>query len=406
MVKKMELASFVLYLIALALLPFRWLSPFSHQQAGWSDVAVAASAAVWLAGAVAARRPLRLRTPHYLAAGYLLAVTASAVAAENRSAAATNVVIVAELVVIFALTSEFARDLTRRCAIARVIYGVVLVTAAEAALGLLLFYLGHGSSLADGSSVYFKQSSLYTRVAAGFYSAPLLGSFCIAASSILALADNGLSRRARITGQVILAVLVLATVSRTAVAFAVAFAVREASRRGTARARRSGLAALALGTTVLVLLTVLPLTLDPLRPASTPAGINGRLADIESAPTVIVHHPLLGAGPGALTAVWHGAPRRPHFTPLNVAATTGIPSLLLVGTLLIVLWRRRGRPTDAAIWSGLLGLGLDALTQDVDHFRHVWLMLGLADADREPRPPPRASTAPRASAEARDRRAA
>jgi hypothetical protein len=35
-----------------------------------------------------------------------------------------------------------------------------------------------------------------------------------------------------------------------------------------------------------------------------------------------------------------------------------------------------------AIWSGLAGLGLDAIGQDVEHFRHVWIMLGLADADR------------------------
>ena len=30
----------------------------------------------------------------------------------------------------------------------------------------------------------------------------------------------------------------------------------------------------------------------------------------------------------------------------------------------------------------LIGLGIDGIGQDIDHFRHVWVMLGLADADR------------------------
>jgi hypothetical protein len=374
----------VLYLVALALLPFKWWSPFTHQQAGWTDVFMAAATAAWLIEALVSRRRIRLRAPHYALGAYLAAVAASGLVAPDRSAAGTNVLITAELIAIAVLTADFARAPSGRRAICRVIYAVVLTAAIEAAIGLLLFYLGQQTSLADGGSVYFKPSSLYTRVAAGFFSAPLLGSFCIAASAILALPDNGLSRRARVVGQILLAGIVLSTVSRAVISFAIAFAVREASRRGTVRARRASIAVLIGGITLLALLTVLPLSVDPLRPATTPAGINGRLADIESAPSVIAEHPLLGKGPGSLTAVWHGDPRRPHFTPLNVAATTGIPSLLALTALIVILWRRRSRPTNMAIWSGLLGLGLDGLVQDVDHFRHVWIMLGLADADRAP----------------------
>jgi hypothetical protein len=377
--------SFVLYLVALGLLPLKWWSPFAHEQAGWTDLFMAAATVAWAIEGIATRRPLRLRAPHYALAAYLLAVAVSGLAAPHRSTAALNVLITAELVAIAVLTADFARVASGRRAISRVTYAVVLVAALEAAIGLLLFYLGHQTSLADGNSVYFKPSSLYTRVAAGFYSAPLLGSFCISASAILALPDNGLSRRASCVGQLLLGMLVLSTVSRSAIAFAIAFAVREATRRRSARARTVAIAVVIAGATLLTLLTVLPLSLDPLRPASTPAGINGRLADIESAPSVVVRHPLLGEGPGTLTAAWHGVPRRPHFTPLNVAATTGIPSLIALVALLIVLWRRRSRPTNMAIWSGLLGLGFDGLAQDVDHFRHVWIMLGLADADRAPR---------------------
>ena len=43
---------------------------------------------------------------------------------------------------------------------------------------------------------------------------------------------------------------------------------------------------------------------------------------------------------------------------------------------------QRARPTDTATWAALAGIGLDALTQDVEDFRHVWVLLGLVDAHR------------------------
>jgi hypothetical protein len=48
----------------------------------------------------------------------------------------------------------------------------------------------------------------------------------------------------------------------------------------------------------------------------------------------------------------------------------------------VALWRGRSRPTDVAIWSGLAALMIDGLAQDVDHFRHVWVMVGLAAVAR------------------------
>jgi hypothetical protein len=65
----------------------------------------------------------------------------------------------------------------------------------------------------------------------------------------------------------------------------------------------------------------------------------------------------------------------------------GLPALVALVGLVWALWRARRRPTDLAIWSGLAGLGLDALGQDAEHFRHIWIMLGLADADRAEEPP-------------------
>ena len=40
--------SFLLYLAALALLPFQWLSPFSYEQAGWTDLLILAATVAWL----------------------------------------------------------------------------------------------------------------------------------------------------------------------------------------------------------------------------------------------------------------------------------------------------------------------------------------------------------------------
>jgi len=343
---------------------------------------MAAASTAWVIEGLVHRSRPQLRAPHFLLAIYLALVIGSGLVASERTTAAENVLITLELAAIWTLTADFARSAEFRRAICYVIYAVAIVAAIEGAIGLTLFYLGQPSSLVNGNTVYFAPSHIYTRVAAGFYSPPLLGSFCVFASTVVALEENGLSRRARIVGQVILAALVISTISRPAIAFAVALAVREAHRRGTAHARHLASAFVVCGVTLLVLLTVAPLSLDPLRPAAVPAGINGRLADIESAPVTVAHDPFLGKGPGSLTATWHGQLRRPHFTPLNVAATTGLPSLIALAAFVVVLWRRRRRPTNVVLWSGLLGLGLDALTQDVDHFRHAWMFLGMADADR------------------------
>jgi hypothetical protein len=65
-----------------------------------------------------------------------------------------------------------------------------------------------------------------------------------------------------------------------------------------------------------------------------------------------------------------------------VAATLGIPAVGLLTLLVVVLWRGRRRPTPKATWSGLAGLGIDGLGQDIEHFRHLWVLLGIADAER------------------------
>jgi hypothetical protein len=70
---------------------------------------------------------------------------------------------------------------------------------------------------------------------------------------------------------------------------------------------------------------------------------------------------------------------------LNVTATAGVPALLALIGMAVALWRGRTRPTDIAIWSGLAALMIDGLTLDIDHFRHVWLLIGLAAVTDAPR---------------------
>jgi hypothetical protein len=136
------------------------------------------------------------------------------------------------------------------------------------------------------------------------------------------------------------------------------------------------------------------LSVDPSRPSSASYSLldesdSPRLAAVETSAETSADHPLLGSGPGSLAGVSEGAGIRAHLTLLNVAATLGLPALAALAFAVLAIWRQRFRPTNVAIWSGLAGLGIDALTEDVEHFRHVWILLGLADADRrgDVRPP-------------------
>jgi hypothetical protein len=137
----------------------------------------------------------------------------------------------------------------------------------------------------------------------------------------------------------------------------------------------------------MVALTLGRLRLDPADPGATSYELfdrhdNARLDGSAESLETLSDNPVWGMGPGSLTGESEGEPFRAHLTPLNIAATTGLPALVSLGTALTLLWRRRRRPTDVATWSGLAGLAVDGLGQDIDHFRHVWILLGVADARR------------------------
>jgi hypothetical protein len=333
---------------------------------------------------VAAGSRPRLRRIHIAYAAYAGATALAAAFAGNHRVGVENVVITVELIALAVMTASFWAEPLGRRAISRVVVGTVIVTAMEAAVGLCLFYLGRRSSLTQSYSGYFKASDLYTRVAAGFESAPLMGSYCIFASAVVAMDVLGLSRRIRWALQGTLALLSLITLSRAVIGFAVAMALR-VRRGGGRRARVAGTVVVAASIATMLALTVAPLSLDPVRPASSHSDINPRLATLKTSASTFWRHPLVGTGPGSLTATWQHSRLRAHFTPVNVAATSGLPALVSLVAIVVILWRRRrrGTSTSFAVWSGLAGLGVDALGQDAEHFRHVWIMLGIADAERD-----------------------
>jgi hypothetical protein len=383
-----ERPAFALYLLALAALGWKWLSPISaaYERAGWSDILMAAATAAWLIERTRSRSFPRPRPFHLLLLAYVGVTLVSAVFADAQGTGARNLLLVTELAVIALLTSEFASDEDGLNGIVLVVTALALLTAALAVIGIALFYAGVRTDLIGNYGEQFIASSRYTRVAAGFESPPLLASFCIFASAIVAQERAPLPVRLRVVTQVVLGLLVLSTLSRGVIGFLAAMAMRNAAARpGSVAAKRLAIGAVIGGVLLMAALTVGRLHLDPTRPDTisyeVPDPGNRRQAFVTGLET-LGDHPLLGKGPGSLVAMNGFAPFRAHFTPLNVAATTGIPALLILVALVVLLWRERRRPTPVATWSGLAGLGIDGLGQDIEHFRHVWVLIGIADAQR------------------------
>ena len=381
-----ERPSFGLYLAALAALPIGWLSPLSSisERSTWTDVLVAAALVLWagerLRNGRIGRPPL-LGVWVALGAYLFFTVLSGAFAAEDRHDAVINILLTAELIGLAVLTADYARGRRERNATVLVIMLGALLTVALAAVGLGLFYLGVDTRLTGGYGE-ITASSFYARVRAGFFSAPLLASYCIFAAAVMAI-DCDVPRRLRRVTELALAPVVILTLSRAILGFFVAMGIRTAGARRSRTAAALALAAAVLAVGAMVALTVGRLHLDPTRPSTisytVPAPDNRREAFATSLDT-LGDHLLLGAGPGAITGQNRGVPVRAHFTPLNVAATVGLPALIALSVALALLWTRRGRPTEVALWSGFAGIAIDALGGDVEHFRHVWVLIGLAAA--------------------------
>ena len=284
------------------------------------------------------------------------------------------------LVALLVVTSDLARRSGMPRAIGLTVALTSLLAALAAVLGVGLSATGRITPLV-GTCGDLLPGNLW-RAQAGFPHPNLLASYCIFASGVVAWPGAGLSRRVRWVVQAALTVTILLTFSRAILGFALAAAIREA----TTPARRRAVWALA-GVLVVAMmsLTVVNVTFRtdrPWQPQVLP-GPSPRLEAVTSSLDTLTSHPLFGTGPGSSPGWSRGSVFDAHLTPLNIAATLGLPALL--GFLLVpfALWRARRRPTDRALWGMLAGLGLDSLGQDIEDFRHVWVALGLAAADRD-----------------------
>jgi hypothetical protein len=393
----------LLWLAAVGLLAFRWLSPLTgfYERAILSDGLIALAAVGWLVQIGFGRRRFQLQRWQLWLAAYLLAVAVSALAAPERTTAFETVLLVSELATFAVLTAHLAAEASLARACARVVLVSVGLTLLLTIAGEGLFYAGERTGLLGVYGEQFEASSRYARIQAGFASPPLLASWCIAVAAVLAWPRAGLPRRWVVAAHAALAVVVVLTYSRGALVFmaglVLLWAVAEPSRRRTRIAAATVLGVVA----VLAALTVGRLHLDPTRVDSISYVVpdpGNRREGAATAWDTLVAHPLVGSGPGSLPGSNRGVPFRAHFTPLNVAATTGLPALLALFAMVVALRRRGIAPEDRALWAGLAALAVDGLAQDVEHFRHVWLVLGLAGAAtigsrrRAPREPPCATT--------------
>src|SRR5688500_8002812 len=272
--------------------------------------------------------------------------------AADFALAVENVLVMAELCVLALLTSQFASDARRLNAIVLVVCFVALYSAALAVAATALFYAGIETSLL-GDYGALGASDRYARIAAGFESATLLGSFCIFASAIAARDDSTLPIGLRRMTQVALAVVVVMTLSRAVLGFAAAIAIRAAYRPSQPRVVRI---AAVTGVVVSVLLIVALTVGRPHVDLSDPGASSYEFATEQvdrwnfagDGIEAFADRPLVGHGPGALTASYLYEDYRAHITPLNVAATMGIAALAALVFLIVTLQRNRRRPTTNA----------------------------------------------------------
>jgi hypothetical protein len=372
----------LLYLATLALLPWGALLPFPwlHENARWTDVVFAAAAAAWGASLLAARRLPRPRAVHVGLALYLGWAALSLVAASPRPAAGPAKLLgVAMLLALFVVTSDLMGRPGMKASVGRTLAVTSLLTAVAAVVGVALSPFGRITPLV-GTCGDLLPGPL-SRAQAGFPHPNMLASFCVFAAGALAREDAGLSRGVRRVVLAALALTVVLTTSRAILAFALAAAVRHAT---TPRRRQVAAALAAVLVAAMLALTAVNVTLYPLRPWDVRVlpGPSPRLAAATSSLETLAAHPLFGTGPGTSPGRVAGRAFDAHLTPLNVAATLGLPALAFLAFAVWALWRGRSRPTCLATWGMLAGLSLDGLGQDVEDFRHVWVALGFADASR------------------------
>lgn len=367
------------YCLSLFLLPWAWFPPFPwlHEHAQWSDAVFAITALLWGIEKYRTRAWPRWE-PFHLACGlYLAAATSSLIfASPNKQLGTWKLLGLAELCLLAVITSDVARWSGALRMMSLTLVATTLLTALAALVGLSLFYAGVATELV-GTYGDLVASSWYARVQAGMYQPNLLASFLIFAAAVIARGEASLPSNWRRATKIVLWCLVLLTFSRAILAFALAAFLRAAK---TSFQRRLVAAYAIVCVGIILALTVWNLSLDPSRPGTIhfdQATASSRWQAITTSLQTLITHPFFGSGLGVRPGAYRGGTFDAHCTPLNVAATMGMPALLAFAGIFFMLWRRRGQPMDMAIWSGMAGLALDAMAQDIEDFRHLWVLIGL-----------------------------
>jgi hypothetical protein len=370
-----------LYLASLALLPWSWFPPFPflHEHAQWSDVVFALAALAWVVHCIRFREWPRPQWIHAAMVLYLVwAALSLLVASPVREVGAMKLLGMAELCALSFITAEMAARPGMRCAIAWAVAITSLLTVLAALIGLALFYAGVTTRLV-GTYGDLVPSTRYARVQAGLYHPNLLASYCIFAFAVVSSGEASLPRGLRRVVQFGLTLVSLLTVSRAVFGLGLVWAI--ASARTPFQRRLVAIFA-AVSVAAIGALSVWNLSLDPAAPLATRilgAESASRWETMTSSLHTLEAHPLFGSGLGTSPGMYRGMPFDAHLTPLNIAATMGLPGLVAFGFIPILLWRNRRQPMDLALWGGLAGLALDSLASDVEEFRHVWVLFGLLD---------------------------
>lgn len=330
--------------------------------AAWADGAMLACAGLVALAAATGRLRLSSAGGAALAA---VAYVAWATVSAARHGGLVKVLGLAELACVLVAAATLARDEALRDRVLRAWIGAA---AALALVGLAAGALAQRG--VDVAPLHVGDGELGWRFRpAGLQRVGLLAELLLV--PLLACAADGRRLFGRWRGPlaVLFAVTLLLGATRTILAAAVGLLALRAPRR----------VALA-GTAALLVVSLASVRLD-VHGTGAP-GIRARIW--ASAAQTIAAHPLTGVGPAAPVAVagWPGPDDPPrvwdaHATWLNVAAQYGLPALAAFACVFALTLRRA---SPRLLRAALIATAFDAVTIDVEDFRHVWLLFGLAAA--------------------------
>lgn len=353
-----------------------------------ADALIALALVMLLLDPAGRRAIARPTAPAMFGLAYVLVVAASWAMNGDRSSHGVALLVGTAGTLVFLVVTAALVEVGGLRILASGVAVTAVVVAGLAAAGLVLFYGGRQSELV-GSYGDLPVSEFYARVQAGTYHPNLLASWCVFAGGLVGFRSSQLSPWLRRVATCCIVFVAFSTISRSALAVVILLLLRVGG--GTRRRQVAAAAAVAVGAAI-VISALVPVTPDPEAPwrLSLDGGGTSRQATISSSVDAVTDDPWFGVGlgrsPGENTV---GQPFRAHLTPLDVAATSGVPASILFLAIPVSAALRHRRRSGVA-W--LVAMAADALTQDVQRFRHGFVAVGVID--RTPREPSARSARP------------